>query len=478
MWEIVGADRGTDHVAGRTKAEALTWVRMPNMRITGQRAARGGWLRSTALLVATVALLSTIAGAHPNHQSINDLAIVPFPLQVQAMRGLVTLTPSSRIVATDPTLLPVAELVRQELARLTPLELAVSQERARPGDIVLRLDERFTTPESYSIVAADRVTVVAGNVRAVTVATATFLQALGVQDGVTAMLKMRISDEPTYPFRGACLRVERADEATFTQLREVIELCRWYRLNVLQVELGEAVLNGVCTTEEAQATWRKLEAFAALRAVELVPAVSVATVDDAGGPDAVIEALAAVFSEAKHIGVTGSEDQVDAAAVARLVAACRAKGRTVLLDEGVGIEPGAVESTDVVIVAQTTADRWLDAGYRVVNASVPPLRLMGEAEAVAHVIHTDWEPWGWMTQQLTDARPRLVAVRERTGIIGAQVELVGPASDPTAHLGVAAVAERLWNPMLRRDFADMCVRFEHTGYGMKLIWGHQKDVDR
>ncbi|MHC4502944.1 MAG: family 20 glycosylhydrolase, partial [Planctomycetota bacterium] len=65
---------------------------------------------------------------------------IPTPKSVTMDEGTMPLAAGSRIIATDPSLAPLAAVLSDEIWLLTDLKLAPGKGEARPGDIVLRID--------------------------------------------------------------------------------------------------------------------------------------------------------------------------------------------------------------------------------------------------------------------------------------------------------------------------------------------------
>ncbi len=416
----------------------------------------------TLLLLMAAGLLCTgPVEAHPNHQSVRDLPFVPVPLQVMAMRGRVVFDGDSKIVATDESLLGVAELIDEEFHLLTGMRLPITQTDARPGDIVLRLDDRFTTAESYAIVVADRVNIVAGNVDAVTIASATFLQAVDVhqQEQVVSVLKMRISDEPHHAFRS--LRVRTDDAAT---VQRAITLCRWYKLNVLQVVLDDAVMRAITGEDEADReshlTWQELSTYAATRAVMLTPVIDPSTILD----ESTVARLTQVFTS-PYVVLTGNAE--DNAAATRVCDAFQAGGRTVLLDDTLATTMDALPPNAVIVATQPGA-RWLEAERRIVNATTIPLCVTGELADGGETIYL-WDPWQWITRDAAGPSQQH-RIDDTPAMIGAQLDATALDDDlSAAYRPAAGLAERIWTPWLRRDFDDFTNRAPHTSEMLKRL---------
>lgn len=107
----------------------------------------------------------------------------------------------------------------------------------RPGDVILCLDSRLR-PNEYVLTVADTVQVVGKDDYSVGAATATFLQLLRVQNRSLLVPKCEIKDIPFYPFRGLLLDLARKYH-TPQGIKQVITLCRFYKIRYLHLDLTD-----------------------------------------------------------------------------------------------------------------------------------------------------------------------------------------------------------------------------------------------
>ncbi|MCX6873671.1 MAG: hypothetical protein NTW21_07665 [Verrucomicrobia bacterium] len=144
--------------------------------------ARG--LRQAVLALLVVALAPGAWGAEA-------LNLIPWPTSVEMGSGRLALSTQCRIVAMDPSLVPLAQVLTEEIAFMTGLRLTAVAGPAQAGDWVLQLDAARNKPrtdvpaivcddgkreESYTVTVGDRAVVVGGNPHAVAMGTATLLQ--------------------------------------------------------------------------------------------------------------------------------------------------------------------------------------------------------------------------------------------------------------------------------------------------------------
>lgn len=194
---------------------------------------------------------SPVAGAPPEAAS---LSLIPWPKSVSVEPGRTVLTPASRVVARDRSLLPLANILADELARTMGLTPTVVEKDSKPGDIVLALDAAltadepirtlrnrevaYTTDGAYVLTVSDVLEVKGFDYRAVAEGTSTMLQALRKTDGGATVPHLRIKDWPHADYIGAMLDVARQNHP-IEAVRQVVDLCRLYRVRYLHLHLTD-----------------------------------------------------------------------------------------------------------------------------------------------------------------------------------------------------------------------------------------------
>jgi len=165
------------------------------------------------------------------------LPLVPWPQSVQTARGTMELGPQSRIVAGDASLLPLAEVLSEEIHAIAGVRLATAVGKPARGDIALARSASLKG-EAYLLGVADWATVRGGNYGAVALGTATLLQALRTQDGRASLPRMTVKDEPATEYRGLLIDVARQYHS-IENLKQIVRLCRLYKVRYLQLHLTD-----------------------------------------------------------------------------------------------------------------------------------------------------------------------------------------------------------------------------------------------
>ncbi len=211
-------------------------------------------IRNAGAITALAIILTSIHawGVPPGADA--GLNLIPWPKSVQLEPGSMLIGPSSRIVAGDRTLVPLAETFAVELERTMGFKPGVASGRTAAGDIVLAIDTAIASDEpirtlrerevastadgAYVLTVTDFVEVRGFDYRAVAEGTSTLLQSLRKTDRGAGLPRMRIKDWPHADYVGAMLDVARQNHP-IEAVRQVVDLCRLYRVRYLHLHLTD-----------------------------------------------------------------------------------------------------------------------------------------------------------------------------------------------------------------------------------------------
>ena len=186
----------------------------------------------------------------------------------------------SRIVAATEDLAPLAAILAEDISRTTGLRLTTGHGQPGPRDIGLAVDTTLKG-EAYRLSVAEQVRIEGGNYGAVALGGATLVQALG---GTATLPRMTVADRPQFDFRGLLVDVARKFHS-MENLRQMVELCRLYKVRYLQLHLTDDPLFMFPSTAYPQTSakndhhtppytlddLRGLVAYADARGVTIVP---------------------------------------------------------------------------------------------------------------------------------------------------------------------------------------------------------------
>jgi len=208
--------------------------------------------RTSVGLLSLVALVVSLACASASAD--NPLKLLPTPKVLKVDGGQMPLTADSRIVATDPKLKPLADILANEILLVTRHKPAVVAGEARAGDIVLtinpalRADADIWTVHgqdvvqvrdyAHTIAVAGQAVVEGWDYRAVCEGTATLLQALQIVDGKALLPKMTVKDWPYSDYGAIMIDCARQHQPIYV-LKAAVETCRLFKVRYLHLHLSD-----------------------------------------------------------------------------------------------------------------------------------------------------------------------------------------------------------------------------------------------
>lgn len=208
-------------------------------------------LRSSAIAAGLVwAICSVSMRAHAG----NALKLLPTPKELKVEGGQIPLTAEARIVASDPKLKPLAEILSEEILLVTKLKLAVDEGESKAGDIVLKINPQLqagaeiltvhgqdvlkTREYAHTIAVTDRTVIEGWDYRAACEGTATLLQALVLQGDAAFVPKMTVKDWP-YSDYGSIMPDCARNHLPIHVLKVAVETCRLFKIRYLHLHLSD-----------------------------------------------------------------------------------------------------------------------------------------------------------------------------------------------------------------------------------------------
>lgn len=209
-------------------------------------------------------------------------AIVPVPKVYEAANGSLKLPETILFYAAQEELSPLYEVLREELKSLYQVNLQQADQRSE-AHISLLLEPTYQQ-EEYQVLVGEHVNVTGGSYRAVAMGTVSALQSIRQEQNVLYLQKGLVRDLPDAAFRGLMIDVARQQHEVEV-LKQLVSLCRWYKVNYLQLHLTDEKYftfpsgaypqlmgQGFHFTREELTD---LVAFADARGVELIPELEV-----------------------------------------------------------------------------------------------------------------------------------------------------------------------------------------------------------
>ncbi len=188
--------------------------------------------------------------------------LIPWPKSVTVGNGDFPVTAATRIVAQDPLLLPLAQVMARDLFMASGLTLTTLQGSPQAGDITLAFNP-ILTGEAYTLDSTGPYLVLSGqNYQAVAWASVTLLQALNTTGTPASVPQMVIADQPASPLRTVMWDIGRFFHPLET-LYEFVDLHRMYKVTYMHLYMsadglftfGSTAFPGLAKTNDGSAAY-------------------------------------------------------------------------------------------------------------------------------------------------------------------------------------------------------------------------------
>ena len=163
--------------------------------------------------------------------------LVPWPKSVTMGSGDFAITSATRIVAEDPSLLPLAQVMAKDMFMATGLTLTTLQATAVGGDIALRINPALTGEAYTLVVDGSNIVLSGGTYQAAAWASVTLLQALDTSTVPVKVAQMSIADQPAAPLRTVMWNIARFFHPLET-LYELVDLHRMYKVTYMHLYMS------------------------------------------------------------------------------------------------------------------------------------------------------------------------------------------------------------------------------------------------
>jgi len=447
-------------------------------------------------------------------------ALIPWPKSFTTGQGYKTLSTGCRIMAQDAKLEPLAKVLSDEIYLSTAMRLPVATGSGGKNDIVLRLAPSVQHDEGYRLTVGQSGIVIEGrNYHGAAWGTVTLLQAMENDKGKLRLPAIAVEDEPVASYRGLLIDVGRQWHPVET-MRPIIEMCRLYKINYLQLHLNDNTEGNVmafpskafpslATQRKGKTTTYTIEEITGLvkyadeRGVTIVPEVS--------GPGAhsgplrslwgrgntldvwnekTYEGLAVLFGEVaqvfksspyihlggdegvfKHLGQSQEEKAyMESKGVKgsplnyylrRMDEIVKKNGKKTICWEGFGGDGGGLPKDLIVMPYESQfnpANSLVKHGFSVINTAWKPLYVVGSRKWEPEYIYDNWNMWLWEHHVNLKCH---IQLKESDPVIGAQLcawEQRAEVELPSTRTRLPVMSERTWNPNLGRKYSEYARR--------------------
>jgi hexosaminidase len=223
-------------------------------------------------IAAGILLLAGCAGQHVER----DLNILPYPKQIISRAGDFSFEISKVGVTADAASEALSRVIKDDLYRLSGVE---AKEEAPPL-IALSVQSGADKGHYQVKVSSKGIRITGNSYQAVVCGWTSALQAAVIENGRISIPETEIDDSPDLAYRGLLVDLARSFHSHHT-VKQMIDLCRWYKINYLHLHLTDdqlfvfpsakfpdAINPAFCYTREQV---REIVEYAHERGVNLVP---------------------------------------------------------------------------------------------------------------------------------------------------------------------------------------------------------------
>jgi hexosaminidase len=225
--------------------------------------------------ISVIAVIALLLAGYAENTAARDLNILPYPKKIIADGGDVSFQISGLGIQTDAGAQALSHVIKDDLYRLTGIRVG---DKAAP--VISLSVQSGPEKERYRVkVTSQEITVTGNSYAAVSFGWISVLQSATVKGNRITLPKMTVDDCPDMEYRGLLVDLAR-NFHSFQTVKQMIDLCRWYKINNLQLHLSDDQLFvfpsaqfPTLASEQSytQEQLREIVEYAHERGVDLVP---------------------------------------------------------------------------------------------------------------------------------------------------------------------------------------------------------------
>jgi len=241
-----------------------------------------------------LALLLLICACNADNEKRIDPLLLPYPNEVASDFGGISVLNQFTVNALSPELEPLAAMVNPGKDLLIGHHY---KDEEPPVYLSLSIDPALDE-EAYILNTTDQPSITGGSYNAVAMGVTTLLQSI-TDEGT--LPRMTIKDQPDYSYRSLMLDVARSYYSP-ESIKSAIDLCRWYKLNYLQLHLTDDSAFTFPST-----AYPKLATKGHSYTLEELATVSMGREDTYDALQTLIQEIAEAFPHSPYIHIGGDE---------------------------------------------------------------------------------------------------------------------------------------------------------------------------
>jgi len=169
--------------------------------------------------------------------SVENCSILPLPKDVQLDEGLIILGINSQIFYDHPDLKPVAVNLARDIYRISGKAISITDKKDKNSDIQLEFSKQLPGDE-YELSIRKTIRLRSGGISAAHNGSVSLAQSCLHHLDKIAFPKSEVHDKAESAYRGLLLDLARQWH-DISDIQQIIEVCRWYKINYLQLHLTD-----------------------------------------------------------------------------------------------------------------------------------------------------------------------------------------------------------------------------------------------
>ena len=190
-------------------------------------------LKFTQFLQIFIFTLCTLCTDYVIAQNKSQISIIPYPQEISLFDGYLNVNSTDMIFVIPSTLKGLIPIIEGDIFNL----FGASFKNSNTGNIIFRLNDKLED-EEYKLIINDQITIEGKSQKELLLGWTSLLQ-LGKQNAdKIAFPKVNINDKPHLQYRGLLVDVARKFQS-ISSLKQIVEMCRWYKINYIQLHLND-----------------------------------------------------------------------------------------------------------------------------------------------------------------------------------------------------------------------------------------------
>lgn len=230
-------------------------------------------------LITGIVIIQVFNTCHADNSDESQLvAILPVPKNVKLESERLCFSGTIYFYSANKELDTLYSVLKEDLMVVGDINLTKTTDHDAPG-ILIGIDSSLKG-EEYQVKIDNQIIITGGTYNAVAMGTATIMQMLQLDEKNCCWQKGTIRDYPDLHFRGLLIDVARRKH-DLANLKNIVRLCRWYKINYLQLHLTDhesftfpSEIYPQLVTDESHFTESELSDlvnYAHIRGVEIIP---------------------------------------------------------------------------------------------------------------------------------------------------------------------------------------------------------------